>query len=49
MDDVFLDPSEHLPVFSEPTAPAPVSHLNCKLWETEGKRGCGCLMPFQCA
>lgn len=47
--DVFLEPSEHLPLFSEPTAAAPVSVLKCKLWETARENSCVCLMPFQCA
>ncbi|TWW66786.1 complement component 7b [Takifugu flavidus] len=33
---------------AEPTASAPPSILKCKLWETEGKKQCVCLMPFQC-
>lgn len=45
--DVFLEPSEQLPLL-EPTEP-PASVLKCKLWETARKNGCVCLMPFQCA
>uniref|UniRef100_A0A4W6E4T2 Complement component C7 n=1 Tax=Lates calcarifer TaxID=8187 RepID=A0A4W6E4T2_LATCA len=32
-----------------PTAPSPPSDLKCKLWESVGKTGCVCKMPFQCS
>ncbi|XP_026195644.1 complement component C7 [Anabas testudineus] len=31
-----------------PTAPSPPPDLKCKPWETVGKTGCVCKMPFQC-
>ncbi|XP_028273758.1 complement component C7 isoform X2 [Parambassis ranga] len=32
-----------------PTHRPPPSGLNCKLWESTGKTGCVCKMPFQCS
>lgn len=32
-----------------PTAPPPPPGLQCKLWESAGKSGCVCKMPFSCA
>lgn len=31
-----------------PTVPSPALGLQCKLWESAGKRGCVCKMPFSC-
>ncbi|XP_061589475.1 complement component 7b [Cololabis saira] len=33
---------------SGPTAHPPPASLRCKLWESVGKSGCVCKMPFQC-
>lgn len=37
-----------LSLSSGTTVSTPLSGLGCKLWETEGRAKCVCLMAFQC-